>query len=205
MEHAQDFDDGRLECTVSNPRKENEGSKDAYVSYLITTKTNFKSFQVGFAPHCLWILNLLGISAQKRKSDEDLRTLSTSTIHYVPNIRLWPFRHCLRSTTCHMFVEIDSVQSSPVDECGHYTASSDASLFIQNFDDHPYSSSFSKAINGMRRCIIGHLVAHRYQEMEVEVPSSPSPIPFSTLLQRCTNQTSASLKYENERTNWMKN
>ena len=57
MEHAQDFDDGRLDCTVSNPRKENEGSKDAYVSYLITTKTNFKSFQVGFAPRCLWILN----------------------------------------------------------------------------------------------------------------------------------------------------
>jgi hypothetical protein len=53
MEHAQDFDDGRLDCTVSNPRKENEGSKDAYVSYLITTKTNFKSFQVGFAPRCL--------------------------------------------------------------------------------------------------------------------------------------------------------
>jgi sorting nexin-4 len=53
MEHAQDFDDGRLECIVSSPRKENEGSKDAYVSYLITTKTNFKSFQVNSAPHCL--------------------------------------------------------------------------------------------------------------------------------------------------------
>ena len=28
---------GVLECTVSNPNKENDGSKDAYVSYLVTT------------------------------------------------------------------------------------------------------------------------------------------------------------------------
>lgn len=26
-----------LECTVSDPHKENDGTKDAYVSYLITT------------------------------------------------------------------------------------------------------------------------------------------------------------------------
>lgn len=29
--------DGRLECTVNTPLKENEGTKDAYVSYLVTT------------------------------------------------------------------------------------------------------------------------------------------------------------------------
>lgn len=28
----------KLECTVSQPIKENDGTKDAYVSYLITTK-----------------------------------------------------------------------------------------------------------------------------------------------------------------------
>jgi len=28
---------GVLECTVSSPNKENDGSKDAYVSYLVTT------------------------------------------------------------------------------------------------------------------------------------------------------------------------
>jgi sorting nexin-4 len=28
---------GVLECTVSHPNKENDGSKDAYVSYLVTT------------------------------------------------------------------------------------------------------------------------------------------------------------------------
>lgn len=30
-----------LECVVSEPRKENDGTKDAYVSYLITTTVGF--------------------------------------------------------------------------------------------------------------------------------------------------------------------
>ncbi|KAK4129664.1 hypothetical protein N657DRAFT_90122 [Parathielavia appendiculata] len=34
-----------LDCTVSEPHKENDGTKDAYVSYLITTNTTFPSFQ----------------------------------------------------------------------------------------------------------------------------------------------------------------
>jgi sorting nexin-4 len=29
--------EGTLECTVTQPLKENDGSKDAYVSYLVTT------------------------------------------------------------------------------------------------------------------------------------------------------------------------
>ena len=29
--------DGRLDCTVDTPLKENDGTKDAYVSYLVTT------------------------------------------------------------------------------------------------------------------------------------------------------------------------
>lgn len=29
--------DAVLECTVTQPNKENDGSKDAYVSYLVTT------------------------------------------------------------------------------------------------------------------------------------------------------------------------
>ncbi|KAI1827788.1 hypothetical protein F4861DRAFT_491208 [Xylaria intraflava] len=34
-----------LECTVSEPRKESDGTKDAFVSYLITTNSTFPSFQ----------------------------------------------------------------------------------------------------------------------------------------------------------------
>ncbi|KAI9759641.1 MAG: tRNA (adenine-N(1)-)-methyltransferase catalytic subunit trm61 [Chaenotheca gracillima] len=36
---------GRLECTVDSPQKENDGTKDAFVSYLVTTNTDFPSFQ----------------------------------------------------------------------------------------------------------------------------------------------------------------
>ncbi|KAF4124818.1 sorting nexin-4 [Geosmithia morbida] len=35
----------RLECTVDTPIKENDGTKDAFVSYLITTSSTFQSFQ----------------------------------------------------------------------------------------------------------------------------------------------------------------
>ncbi|KAK0618530.1 sorting nexin-4 [Bombardia bombarda] len=34
-----------LDCTVSDAHKENDGTKDAYVSYLITTNTTFTTFQ----------------------------------------------------------------------------------------------------------------------------------------------------------------
>ncbi|KAI1933179.1 intercellular trafficking and secretion [Ophidiomyces ophidiicola] len=37
--------DGTLECTVDTPLKENDGTKDAFISYLVTTHTDFKSFQ----------------------------------------------------------------------------------------------------------------------------------------------------------------
>ncbi|KAF7960973.1 hypothetical protein EAE96_000643 [Botrytis aclada] len=37
--------EGVLECTVGSPIKENDGTKDAFVSYLVTTHTTFPSFQ----------------------------------------------------------------------------------------------------------------------------------------------------------------
>ncbi|KAI6901120.1 hypothetical protein D0869_10036 [Hortaea werneckii] len=36
---------GRLECHVSKPQKEGEGTQNAYVSYVVITDTDFKSFQ----------------------------------------------------------------------------------------------------------------------------------------------------------------
>ena len=35
--------DGRLDCTVGSPLKESDGTKDAYVSYLITTHVSASS------------------------------------------------------------------------------------------------------------------------------------------------------------------
>ncbi|OXV09930.1 hypothetical protein Egran_02307 [Elaphomyces granulatus] len=37
--------DGVLECSVDMPLKENDGTKDAYISYRVTTHTDFKTFQ----------------------------------------------------------------------------------------------------------------------------------------------------------------
>jgi hypothetical protein len=38
MTNPQLLDVGYLETIVSKPQKENEGAKDTYVSYLVTTK-----------------------------------------------------------------------------------------------------------------------------------------------------------------------
>ena len=35
--------DGELQCTVSSPLKENDGSKDAYVSYLVFTEVRLSN------------------------------------------------------------------------------------------------------------------------------------------------------------------
>ncbi|KAI5282641.1 intercellular trafficking and secretion [Ascosphaera aggregata] len=45
-DYAGIADDGVLECTVDAPLKENDGTKDAYISYLVTThvQTDFKTF-----------------------------------------------------------------------------------------------------------------------------------------------------------------
>ncbi|KAK5071789.1 intercellular trafficking and secretion [Lithohypha guttulata] len=37
-------EEGTLDCVVGSPRKENDGTKDAYVSYEILTQTDFQSF-----------------------------------------------------------------------------------------------------------------------------------------------------------------
>ncbi|KAK0966311.1 intercellular trafficking and secretion [Friedmanniomyces endolithicus] len=36
---------GRLDCQVTKPQKEGEGTQNAYVSYQVTTSTDFKSYQ----------------------------------------------------------------------------------------------------------------------------------------------------------------
>ncbi|KEQ82102.1 cytochrome P450 [Aureobasidium pullulans EXF-150] len=35
---------GKLECRVTDPQKENEGTQNPFISYLVTTETDFKSF-----------------------------------------------------------------------------------------------------------------------------------------------------------------
>ena len=35
-----DFSEGKLDCTVGKPLKENEGTKDVYISYLVITQVS---------------------------------------------------------------------------------------------------------------------------------------------------------------------
>ncbi|KAJ4408996.1 intercellular trafficking and secretion [Didymella pomorum] len=42
---AEDFSEGRLETFVGSPQKELAGTQNAYVSYLVTTKSDYQSFQ----------------------------------------------------------------------------------------------------------------------------------------------------------------
>ncbi|KAJ8107423.1 hypothetical protein OPT61_g8878 [Boeremia exigua] len=42
---AEDFSEGRLETLVGSPQKELAGTQNAYVSYLVSTKSDYQSFQ----------------------------------------------------------------------------------------------------------------------------------------------------------------
>ncbi|KAL6711801.1 intercellular trafficking and secretion [Coniothyrium glycines] len=42
---ADDFSEGRLETLVNSPQKELSGTQNQYVSYLVTTKSDYQSFQ----------------------------------------------------------------------------------------------------------------------------------------------------------------
>jgi hypothetical protein len=35
---SQEFGDGKLDCSVSNPQKESEGTQNPFISYLVTTR-----------------------------------------------------------------------------------------------------------------------------------------------------------------------
>lgn len=48
----EDFSEGRLETTVDTPIKELPGTKDAYVSYLVSTKVSFLMLQPGATAVC---------------------------------------------------------------------------------------------------------------------------------------------------------
>jgi len=56
--------EGRLDCTVDTPHKENEGTKDAYVSYLVTTKVRLSAPEIAVtASHtlCIAAINIIPI------------------------------------------------------------------------------------------------------------------------------------------------
>jgi hypothetical protein len=75
---AADFSEGRLETIVGTPQKELPGTKDAYVSYLVTTKVN--PFLFWFRAIYTWG-SLLNSSAVRLPVLPTLRVLGPSPLH----------------------------------------------------------------------------------------------------------------------------
>jgi hypothetical protein len=68
----EEFTEGRLDCTVNSPQKENAGTKDVYISYLVTTN--------------VWrIVRELGSSTLSLHSTKLTRHRSSPTTHPLTN------------------------------------------------------------------------------------------------------------------------
>lgn len=98
--------EGILECTVDTPLKENDGTKDAYVSYLISTHVGCQP-----SPHTSLML-CRPTSRPFREPNSPYvdvsQTSSTYAMPYIETFQPAPYLHFRRRTTWHMFEEIDS-------------------------------------------------------------------------------------------------
>lgn len=92
--------EGVLECTVTNPIKENDGTKDTYVSYLVTTNVGCLLAQSTSAncdrPHSL------PFKSQQPPYADDLQTLFSYTRHYLKNTQHVRYRLYRTSTRWNM-------------------------------------------------------------------------------------------------------
>lgn len=70
---AADFSEGRLETFVGKPQKELPGTKDAYVSYCVTTKVGCHIFCILFPPSS-------AIQSVKRQAITAERSLTCPTV-----------------------------------------------------------------------------------------------------------------------------
>lgn len=104
MEHDElDHSGGEiLDCTVSDPHKENDGTKDAYVSYLITTNVRAISLHntILALGHCH--LRLLQADAPPTMGSHRL-TYPSFTVISVDHFSFLPETQNHSTTTVHRF------------------------------------------------------------------------------------------------------
>lgn len=155
-EHADvvGFEDGVLECTVGTPLKENDGTKDAYISYLITTHVRCPQPSL-LAKTWLTFTELRRptsspSSDQTSLSVDALRIFITSTKPSSSSIRHAPSHLSQINTRWNMSVATDSAQISHIAAHGRYIASSNVLLFTLFFVAHQYSLRSSSRRTGMR-------------------------------------------------------
>ena len=138
--------DGVLECNVSSPVKENDGTKDAYVSYLVTTNVSavLSCFCYGLhdlSDGCLSSKGIMDESTDEMtvyrptlnpsrnrnsRCAEDSPTSTSYTRHFIESTLPARFRRCLISTRWSMCGETGSDLSSPPGVLGPCIDSSNA-------------------------------------------------------------------------------
>ena len=119
-----------LECVVSSPNKENDGSKDAYVSYLITTHvcSSLYSLHGEGANHVplsfLSHSQLFPHSSERRRLCADASLILSFSIRCsAASTKAVLSHHCRISRGWSMFVATGSVRTSRIVVATHYSDS----------------------------------------------------------------------------------
>lgn len=158
-----------LECIISDPHKENDGTKDAYVSYTITTNA---------CPHPL--LSILddpladftpphSQPSQPFKGPQpsyaaDSPTSSSSTRCYAETTKAAPSRRCRTSSGWSTSVVTASAQTSQRAAATPSSGSSPDYRCTRSFVEPRSSTPSSRAPTGMRLCEAGQLGGHLHRQ-----------------------------------------
>ena len=143
------FEDGVLECTVGAPLKENDGTKDAYISYLVTTHVRH--------PHrTILVRTWLTVDELRRPTSspssalislsvDALQTFITFTNPSFNSIQRAPSHRSRISTRWNMSAATDSALTLPTAARGRCTVSS-SDLPFTLFSVAPQSSLHSSSL-----------------------------------------------------------
>lgn len=144
--------DGSLEVTVDTPLKENDGTKDAYVSYLVTTHVSFIAFLHAPRPSNIGSRRTSSpFRSQISLFDDALQISSSSGKLYTKTIKLAPFPRYPRKTIWHMFGEIALAMNLHSDGPGLYIDSSKGVRYTPSCGEHRSLFCSLKPPTGMHR------------------------------------------------------
>ena len=135
--------DGRLDCTVDTPQRESGGTKDAYVSYLVTTHVRINRAWSGSTIYSVLHYPPVNLCFSRRisspfknlssRSVAASQTLSFSIKHSQTNTPNAPSPPSLTNTNLNTSAATASVPTSPPAAHTPSTASSNASPSILSF------------------------------------------------------------------------
>ena len=117
---------GMLQCTVTQPQKEAEGTQNAYVSYLVTTDVSTAPAAYVKPPLTSTRPTSNPSKPRTRPSAADSPISFSSSRRSSRNTRNAPSRLCPRSRTCHTFEAIVSALTSWLVAHTPFNASSSA-------------------------------------------------------------------------------